>query len=155
VTREIITKAVCGVGDKCFQYARVLRLPEDQSLSRILGTAITRVTLPEPREMILPTSDDLSVPVGGSFDINVWYSYNDRMDTAVLKDRVTVSELLPMTMSSPPAGNEVKARLALTQHPECTFVDPHGDGAVRVGVRFELRAEVIAETKVAVQVAPD
>ncbi len=155
VTREIITKAVCGFGDKCFQYAKTLRLPDDESLSCILGTSITRVALPEPKEMVLPTRDDVRVPVGGSFDINVWYSYNNRADTAVLRDRITVSEYLPVTTTSILAGDEVKARLALVRGPECASVEAQDEGAINLTLVFGVQAEIVAETNVAVQVVPD
>ncbi len=155
VTREIITKAVCGVGEKSFHYPKVLRLPDDESLSKILGITITRVALPEPRELSLPVTDGIFVPVGGSFDINVWYSYNERLDTAVLRERTVVSELLPVAMTSALAGAEVKARLGLSRAPECVSAEAQGEGAIRVTVVFEVQAEVIAETRVAVQVVPD
>ncbi len=155
VTREIITKAVCGYGDKSFQYVKILKLPENEILSKVLGAAITRVSLPEPKEMTLPTKDDLYVPVGGSFDINVWYSYNDHLDTAVLRDRVTVSEMLPTTITSTLAGEEVRARVTLTRPPECVEAEAENDEAVRVAVAFNIQAEIIAETKVAVQVITD
>ncbi len=155
VTREIITKAVCGFGDKSFQYTKLLRLPDDESLSYVLGTTITRVTLPEPKEMTLPVKDEVYVPVGGSFDINVWYSYNDRQDTAVLRDRIVVSEMLPVTMTSPLAGSEVKARLTLSRAVECSGVEAQDEGTIKLTVTFGVQTEIIAETKVAVQVVSD
>ncbi|MGE5542307.1 MAG: outer spore coat protein CotE [Bacillota bacterium] len=155
VTREIITKAVCGLGDKCYQYTKILRLPENESLSSILGTSITRVVLPEPREMTLPTQAEVCVPVGGSFDVNVWYSYNDRADTAILRERVIVSELLPVTMTSALAGSEVRARVALSRSPECVAAEERDEGLIKLTLSFAIQAEIIAETKVAVQVVPD
>ncbi|NPV70322.1 MAG: outer spore coat protein CotE [Firmicutes bacterium] len=154
-TREIITKAVCGFGEKSFQYMKLLRLPENEVLTRVLGASITRVVLPEPKEMTLPTRGEMYVPVAGSFDINVWYAYNDHLDTAVLRDRVTVSEMLPTTITSTLAGDEVRARVALTRPPECTLAEAEDEGTIKVVVVFDVQAEIIAETKVAVQVITD
>jgi len=153
--REIITKAVCGYAEKTFQYTRLVRLPPGVNVSKILGTTITNVSLPDVREASLSAQADLYVPVSGKFDIHVWYADEDNADTGIVKESIRVSEMLPAMLTSIPAGDEATARMYLTGSPKCVSAEVQDASTIKCVLEFSIRTEVIADTKLSVQVVSD
>ncbi|GAB4265111.1 outer spore coat protein CotE [Thermincola ferriacetica] len=152
--REIITKAVCGSGQQNFRYVEYLSVPAGRIPSSILGSSITRYRLTEPLKAEISPSGKKTVRVSGTFDINVWYSYNNDQATDVAKETVKFTEIIPIDDISEGIIGPMDARAILTKAPQCIRTLASGQNQIKVEIEMELYAEIIGETKVYVQVYP-
>jgi spore coat protein E len=145
--REIITKAVCGKGRKFSTITHTVTPP--QHPTSILGAWIINHQYEAVR------SGD-GIEVVGSYDINIWFSYNKNSQTDVAKETVSYVELVPLSYVDPrhrASTEEVTAEA--TQEPNCVEATIGGNGSsVQIRVEREFAVEMVAETKVHVLVDP-
>ncbi len=150
--REIITKAICGTGQQDFRYTEILAIPVGRIPSSILGSSVTRLKLTEPLVTEISGDGSKSVRVSGTFDINVWYAYNDDQTTDVAKETVKFTEVIPISVISENIIGQVDARAVLVKSPKCHKTIISEASQVQVEVELSIYAEIIGETKVYVQV---
>ncbi|TBL80185.1 outer spore coat protein CotE [Paenibacillus thalictri] len=145
--REIYTKAVCGRGRRFSQVSHTVTPP--YAPSSILGAWIIN------NQYEAVKSGD-SVEVVGTYDINIWYSYDRNTKTDVAKETVSYVEAVPLSFldkKHKPASAEVAANA--TQEPNCVEASVSSNGSsVVIRVEREFKVEMIAETKVCVVVCP-
>ncbi len=143
--REIITKAVCGKGRK-FSHVTHTVTPPQQPTS-ILGAWIIN------HQYEAVKAED-GIEVVGTYDINIWYSYENNSKTEVAKETVSYVELVPLSYVDPKhrASTEEVSAMS-TQEPNCVeaSISAGGDG-VLIRVEREYQVELVAETKVCVVV---
>lgn len=143
--REIICKAVCGKGRKFSQVTHTVTPPHTPS--SILGAWIIN------HEYEAVKSGD-GVEVVGTYDINIWYSYDKNRKTDVAKETISYADLVPLSYVDPKhRASTVEVSAVATQDPNCVEanVSSTGDGVV-IRVEREFQVEMIAETKVCVVV---
>lgn len=142
--REIVTKAVIGKGKRHFTLTSSIQQLEN-SVDSILGCWIIN------HKFGAKKGDNL-VQVKGSYDINVWYSYDLNTKTEVARETIGYGEAVTVTRLIRDClyeGDEVIARAI--QQPTC--VDARiEDGKIVVEVEFEIIVEVIGETKMRVAI---
>lgn len=147
-SREIITKAVCGKGRKFTQATHTIT-PSNAPTS-ILGCWIINHTYSASK-----VGD--TVEVSGSYDINVWYSYNNNTQTEVVSETVSFVDQVPLAIVDKNCKDQgVEVEATATQQPtayEATI--SNAGNSVLVQVEREFLVEVIGETKVCVFVNPD
>lgn len=146
--REIITKAVCGRGRK-FSHVSHTVTPAYAPTS-ILGAWIIN----NQYEAVKSGGD--SVEVIGTYDINIWYSYDRNTKTDVAKETISYVEVVPLTYLDrhyKPSTAEVSA--VATQEPNCVEANVSSGGTVVIRVEREFQVEMVAETKVCVVVNPN
>jgi len=153
--REIITKAICGTGQRDFRYTEILAIPVGYTPSSILGSSVTRLKLTEPLVTEISGDGSKSVRVSGTFDINVWYAYNDDQATDVAKETVKFTEVISIRELSDNILGHVDARAVLVKSPKCHKTIITENNQVQVDVELGIYAEIIGETKVYVQVYPE
>ena len=145
--REIITKAVCGKGRKFSTVTHTVTPPHHPS--SILGAWIIN-------HQYEAAQAGNGVEVIGSYDINIWYSYDKNSQTDVAKETVTYAELVPLSYVDPrhrSSTEEVSAEA--TQEPNCVEATVSSNGSsVIIRVEREYAVEMVAETKVVVVVDP-
>lgn len=145
--REIITKAVCGKGRKFSTVTHTVTPPHNPT--SILGAWIINHKYEAVR------SGD-GVEVIGTYDINIWYSYNRNSQTDVAKESVQFVENVPLSYVDPKhraSTEEVSAEVL--QEPNAIEANISSNGtSVVVRVEREFAVEMIAETKVCVAVLP-
>ncbi len=145
--REIITKAVSGKGRSFSQTKHTITPPNKPS--SILGAWIIN------HEYEASRSGD-GIEVIGTYDTNIWYSYDKNSKTDVAKETISYVELVPLTYLDPKyrAGTEEVTALA-TQEPNCVEANVSSSGdSITIRVEREFQVEMIAETKVCVAVVP-
>lgn len=145
--REIVTKAVCGRGRKFSQATHTIT--PAHTPTNILGCWIINHTYSASKE-----GD--TVDVNGSYDINIWYSYNNNTQTGVATETVSYTDQIPITMLDKnfrEEGLEVDAR-ATQQPTACEATISNSGASVLVQVEREFMVELIGETKVCVMVCP-
>ncbi|KGX93094.1 spore coat protein [Pontibacillus halophilus JSM 076056 = DSM 19796] len=146
--REIITKAVCGKGRKFTQSTHTVT-PSHRPTS-ILGCWVINHIYNAKKK------GDF-VEVSGSYDINVWYSYNDNTKTEVVTERVTYSDKVHLSIKDEHCVDENCEVIArVVQQPNCLEARiAHQGHKIVVEVEREFIVEVIGETKICVKVDPD
>jgi len=144
-TREIFTKAVCAKGRKYSQAVHIVK-PANIPTS-ILGAWVINHTC---------TSQKVSdiVEVSGSYDVNIWYSYDNNTKTTVAKELVTyVEEITLDNVDENITGNNLEVITVVRQQPNCLEAKIDVDGkCIRVKVEKEFFTELVGETKICVLV---
>ena len=147
-TREIYTKAVCGKGRKFSQVTNTVTPPH--APTSILGAWIIN------NQYEAVKSGD-NVEVVGTYDINIWYSYNKNTKTDVAKETISYVEVVGLSYLDKQHKSVTAEVSALaTQEPNCVeaSVSSGGDSVV-IRVEREFKVEMVAETKVWVVVSPN
>ncbi|MFC4077933.1 outer spore coat protein CotE [Salinithrix halophila] len=143
-SRQIITKAVTGKGRKFSQATHSIQPPDN--ISSILGCWIINHQYDATR-----VGD--AVEVMGSYDINIWYSFNRNTKTEVSNQTVRYVEQVPLSyFDSNVREGTTEVSAVATQAPNCIEATIAGDGSVLVRVEREFYVEMVGETKVRVAV---
>lgn len=142
--REIITKAVIGRGRKFSQVTHNISL--SHSPSTILGAWIINHTYNAE------TTGE-TVEVVGSYEINVWCSYDNNSKTEVTKETVSYVDQVPLSYYDGNVRGEVNVMAQSTQQPHCIEAKVSSSGeSIKVRVEREFVVEVVGETKMSVLV---
>lgn len=147
--REIITKAVCGKGRKYTKETRTVS--PSQRATSILGCWVINHTYNARKK-----SKD-AVEVTGSYDINIWYSYNDNTKTEVVTERVSYKDTVSLSIRDDQCiDDEYDIVVKVAQQPSCLECQIGKEGhKLNAEVERELIVHVIGETKVYVRVEPN
>ena len=89
------------------------------------------------------------VGVNGSFDVNVWYSYDNDSKTAVSTQKFSYSDTMRLNVEDASASNEVIVKSI--QQPTVSDVSIK-DGIVNLNINKELGIEIVGDTKIKVPV---
>ena len=108
--KEIVTKAVIGKGKK--KYKNSYKINVEQTPSTILGCWIINHNF-EAKEV------DGKILITGSFDANIWYSYENDTKTTVLTKNITYSESEKLSIENQNIINKDIIIRSLKQ-PTCT-----------------------------------
>lgn len=137
--KEIVTKTIVGKGKKTFENTYTL-IPEENP-NTVLGCWIIN-------HRFRGSNQKNEVKVNGSFDVNVWYSYDNDSKTTVSTKSFDYEELLRLRVKdfdSLSNNNEIIVR-SLKQ-PTVQDVKIK-DGQVNMVVNKELGVEIVGESKV-------
>ncbi|SCW29164.1 spore coat protein E [Paenibacillus tianmuensis] len=146
--REIYTKAVCGKGRKFSQVTNTVTPPH--APTSILGAWIIN-------NQYDAVKSGENVEVVGTYDINIWYSYDRNTKTDVAKETVSYVEVVPLHyLDKKHKSSTAEVAAVATQEPNCVeaSISSHGDN-VLIRVEREFKVEMFAETKVCVVVCPN
>ncbi|WP_173918769.1 outer spore coat protein CotE [Halobacillus sp. Marseille-Q1614] len=146
--REIITKAVCGKGKKFTEATHTIS-PSHRPTS-ILGCWVIN-------HIYNAKKKGDCVEVSGSYDINVWYSYNDNTKTEVVTERVSYCDHVPLVIKDDNCINDdLEVVAKAVQQPNCLECKIAAQGQkIVVEVEREFQVDVIGETKLCVKVDPN
>lgn len=146
--REIIVKAVCGKGRKFTQATH--SVSPSHRPSSILGCWVINHLYNAKKK-----SED-TVEVNGSYDINVWYSYNDNTKTEVVTERVTYCDYIPLSVKDDNCiTDDCDVIAKVLQQPNCLECKISNQGhKIIVEIEREFLVKIIGETKVNVRVNP-
>ena len=141
--REIVTKAVIGKGKK--QFTDNLSLQAENTPTTVLGCWVINHTFSGEKINNI-------VNITGSYDINVWYSYDNNTKTNVLVKRFTYQDTMNVKIkenSELTSSSDIIVR-ALNQ-PSVTDVSVDGM-KINLTVHKEMGVEIVGDTKVRVSV---
>ncbi|MUV39884.1 Spore coat protein [Lentibacillus sp. JNUCC-1] len=146
--REVITRAVCGKGRKFTQATHTIS-PSHRP-SSILGCWVINHLYNAKK-----ISED-TVEINGSYDINVWYSFNDNTKTEVVTERITYCDYVPLSVKDEQCiGDDFDVVAKVVQQPNCLECSiSKDDHKINVEVEREFIVQVIGDTKIYVKVAP-
>ena len=141
--REIVTKTIIGKGKKVF--IDTGRKRASNTPSTILGCWVINHNFEGSK-------NNDSITIRGSYDINVWYSFDNDTKTDVLKENIPYIETVHFKNRKDVVNEEVIIR-SLRQ-PNCVKVDIDGDDIVYT-VEKELGIELVGDEKVKIAVDED
>ena len=138
--REIVTKTVIGKGKKTFIDTGHIKTSNPPST--ILGCWIINHNFNGIKE-------NDKVKINGTYDLNIWYSFDNNSKTDVIKEKVSYNEIVNIKNTSDAVNQEVIIR-SLKQ-PTCSKVDIESDNIV-YSVEKELGVELVGDEKVKIAV---
>ena len=135
--KEIVTKAVIGKGKK--KYKDTYQVAVEQTPSTILGCWIINHNF-QGKEV------NQKIAITGSFDANVWYSYDNDTKTTVATKTITYSTEESLTVEQKEIVNKDIIIRSLKQ-PTCISAKEDGN-IINLEIEKELGIEIIGDTKV-------
>jgi len=135
--KEIVTKAVIGKGKK--KYKNAYQITVEQIPSTVLGCWIINHNF-SARE-----SND-KILIDGSFDANIWYSYDNDTKTTVVTEKISYTEEEKLNITNKEIVNKDIIVRSLKQ-PTCISAVEEGS-TIKLEIEKELGIEIIGDTKV-------
>ena len=136
--REIVTKAVVSKGKKLFSTSNKVTV---NNPSTILGCWVIN-------HNFNGTKTGNKITIDGSYDVNIWYSYDNDTKTDVVRETNKYSEVINMRERDETLGEEIIVR-SLKQ-PNCVKVDISGNDILYT-VEKELGIELVGDIKVKIE----
>ena len=143
--KEIVTKAIIGKAKKSTTKEHEVEI--DSNINTVLGCWVINHTFSG-------LNNGGKVLVNGSYDINIWYSYDNNTKTNVLVRNFTYQDTMSVNVrdNSDLSNSEIIVR-SLNQ-PSVTDVNVEGN-IIKLNVHKELGVEVIGDATVRVSVEDD
>ena len=135
--KEIVTKAVIGKGKK--KYKNTYQVSVENKPTTILGCWIINHTF-NAQEV------NEKISINGSFDANIWYSYDNDTKTTVVTKNITYTEEENLTIEQKEIVNKDIIVRSLKQ-PTCISAKEEGN-IINLEIEKELGIEIIGDTKV-------
>ena len=144
--KEIVTKAIVGKTKKTS--TNELMITPELKPDTILGCWVIN-------HRFNGSNNGGVVNIDGSFDVNVWYSYDNDTKTAVSTQVFNYQDKMPVRLkdNSTLTNNDEIIVRSLKQ-PTVTNVNVT-DGIVKLNVEKELGVEIVGDTKIKVSIEDD
>ncbi len=137
--KEIVTKAVIAKGKK--KYHNTYDVSVDVTPSTVLGCWIINHNF-----KAIDTGD--KIKIDGSFDANIWYSYDNDTKTTVINKSIPYTEEVKLNVPESDIINKDIIVRSLKQ-PTCISAKENGN-IIKLDIEKELGVEVVGDTKVRV-----
>lgn len=146
IFREIVTKAVIGKGKKYFKDTYTI-IPEAKA-STVLGCWIINHEF-SGREK------DGKVEINGSFEINLWYAYDNDSKTTVFTKKQKYSKTVKVGIKNDSVlTNDTEIIIRALKQPSCSKVNIR-DEEIDLEIEKELGIELVGDTKIQVPIGSD
>ena len=144
--KEIVTKAVIGKGKKYIK--NNYEIETEVSPTTVLGCWVIN-------HKFKGYKTGKEIGVDGSFDVNIWYSYDNDSKTAVINKTISYNDLFNVKVkeNSDLSDNTDIIVRALKQ-PTCSKVDIKNN-TISFDVEKELGVEIVGDTKVKIDIYDD
>ena len=144
--KEIVTKAVIGKAKKTNQMH--FSFTPDEVVDTVLGCWVINHTF-EGR------NENGKVIVTGSFDVNVWYAYDNDTKTKVNTKKFGYNELLKVPLKDEATLSSTSEIIVRSlKQPTVTNVAVL-DGNISLDIEKELGVEIVGDTKIKVPIEDD
>lgn len=142
--KEIVTKAVIGKGKKYFKnkYSIIC----DNKPTTVLGCWVINHQFKGYKQ-----GDNIGVD--GSFDVNIWYSYEDDSKTTVVNKKIDYNDLFNVRVKeNADLTSDTDIIVRSLKQPSCTNVNINDDGSIDFEIEKELGVEIVGETKMKIAI---
>ena len=144
--KEIVTKAVIGKGKKLFKDNYSIEI--ENTPTTILGCWVINHKFKGYK-----TNDKIGV--SGSYDVNIWYSYENDSKTAVVNKNISYNDLFNVKLKeNADLSSDTDIIVRTLKQPNCFKVNIQ-DGIIYFDVEKELGVEIVGETKVKIAIEED
>ena len=143
--REIVTKAVIGKGKK--DYKNKYTINTDNIVNTVLGCWIIN-------NKFEGSEENDKIVINGSYDVNIWYSYDNDTKTTVITKPISYKEVVSVNLKNK-ADTEVKDIIVRSlKQPTCINAKENGK-SINIEIEKELGVEVVGDAKVKIAVEED
>ncbi len=145
--KEIVTKAVLGKGKKFFKNNYTIT-PEAKP-STVLGCWIINHNFKG-----FKTGNKIGVD--GSYDVNIWYSYEGDSKTTVVNKKIEYNDLFNIRLKdTADLSSDTDIIVRTLKQPNCTSVNITDDGSINFDIEKELGVEMVGEKKMKIAIEED
>ena len=144
--KEIVTKAVIGKGKKLFKDNYSLEV--ENAPTTILGCWVINHKFKGYK-----TNDKIGV--SGTYDVNIWYSYDNDSKTTVVNKSISYDDLFNVRLKeSADLSSDTDIIVRTLKQPNCLGVNINNK-TISFDIEKELGVEVVGETKVKIAIEED
>ena len=144
--KEIVTKAIIGKGKKYFKDNYNLEV--NNNPSTILGCWVINHQFKGYK------SND-KVGVNGSYDVNIWYSYDNDSKTMVANKKIEYNNLFNVKVTeNSDLNSDTDIIIKPLKQPTCSSVNINSN-KISFDIEKELGIEIVGDTKVKIAVEED
>lgn len=144
--KEIVTKAVIGKGKKLFKDNYAIEIENEPTT--ILGCWVINHKFKGYK------AND-KIGVSGSYDVNIWYSYDNDSKTAVVNKNISYDDLFNVRLrENADLSSDTDIIVRTLKQPSCSSVNAEGK-KIMFDIEKELGVEVVGETKVKIAIEED
>ena len=140
--KEIVTKAVIGKGKK--YYKNTYTIDTDNIPTTVLGCWVIN-------NKFKGTDVGGKIVIDGSFDVNIWYSYDNDTKTTVITKKITYNEPVTVRQRETNDTGSKDIIVECLKQPNCTSAKEKGKSII-IEIEKELGIEIVGDTKVKVAV---
>ena len=140
--KEIVTKAVIGKGKK--HYKNTYTINTDSMPNTVLGCWIINHKFDGEQE-------GNKIVINGSFDVNLWYSYNNDTKTTVITKTINYKEIVSVNEKEKPDTDIKDIIVRSLKQPTCISAKENGN-SINIEIEKELGVEIVGDTKVKIAI---
>jgi len=145
--KEIVTKAVFGKGKKYFKNNYSINVTDKPTT--VLGCWVIN-------HKFKGYKSGEKIGVDGSYDVNIWYSYENDSKTTVVNKKVDYNDLFNVKVREDADMNSDTDIIVRTlKQPTCSKVNIEEDGSISFDIEKELGVEIVGETKMKIAIEED
>ena len=143
--KEIVTKAIVGKGKKFFR--------DNYSVeAEHVPTTVLGCWVINHKFKGFKSCD--KVGVDGSYDVNIWYSYDNDSKTNVVNKRIEYNDLFNVKLKNETDSNDTDIIVRTLKQPNCVKVNIEGNKII-FDVEKELGVEIVGEAKIKIAIEDD
>ncbi len=147
IYKEIVTKAIIGKGKKYFKNNYTIEVVDEPTT--VLGCWVINHKFRGYK------SGD-KIGVDGSYDVNIWYSFDNDSKTAVINKKIDYNDLFNVRIRDKTNLNgDTDVIVRTLNQPNCTKVSIDPNGNINFDIEKELGVEIVGETKMKIEVEAD
>ena len=145
--REIVTKAIVGKGKKNF--LNNYEVETEDIPTTVLGCWVINHKFKGYK------SGD-KVGIDGSFDVNIWYSYDNDSKTTVINKKIDYNELVNIKIKEDSdLSNDTDIIVRVLKQPTCSKVSIKENNNISFDIEKELGVELVGDARVKISVEGD
>lgn len=145
--KEIVTKAIIGKGKKYFK--NNYTITTETTPTTVLGCWVINHNFKGYK------SKD-KIGVDGSFDVNIWYSYENDSKTTVVNKKISYNDLFNLKLKdTTDLSSDTDIIVRALKTPSCSKVEIMDDGSINFDIEKELGIEIVGEKKIKILIEED
>jgi len=145
--KEIVTKAIVGKGKKYFK--NNYTITTETIPTTVLGCWVINHNFKGYKSKE-------KIGVDGSYDVNVWYSYENDTKTTVVNKKISYNDLFNIKIrENIDLTSDTDIIVRTLKQPNCIKVEIDDNGNINFDIEKELGIEMIGETKVKISIEDD
>ncbi len=142
--KEIVTKTVIGKGKKTFK--NDYELTTDTDVDTVLGCWVIN-------HKIHGKKDEEYIKINGSYDINIWYSYDNNTKTNVVSKKMFYEEKVRVKVrENGDLNDDSEIIIRSLKNPTCIDVS-NEDKTIKYTISKELGIEIVGDAKIRIPVS--
>lgn len=143
--KEIVTKAVVGKGKK--YYRNTYTVNTETKPNTVLGCWVIN-------HKFSGHEVDGKIEIEGSFDVNLWYSYDNDTKTSVITKNIPYKEIVSVSQKEMADSSDKDIIVRSLKQPNCVSAKEK-DNTIVIDIEKELGVEIVGDTKVKIAIEED